>query len=458
MTSDKKHKLRQLYNFLKEYDVDVYHHISTYRCSRKQLNYNTKFICRNSADASLELLNDNNRDNIKIDDIYMSDSKGDKMYSLRIDKNKDELIEFMRVCVDCLIDGDIDHILCDDINRELSIITEEIFTYSYIYSKPVLDNLEIYDIDREIGDKWAFLWHYLQYEYDNETGCERNIEMSRPVIEKLLSKSKVLSNTFMIVEEGDCCRLQYKNIQPFCEFDQILRLNCKQWSGLDYADIREKIDDYIYKTLELIEARLEYDGEKYEDTIQSLREERNDIYNEYIHCIIVDFLHGKEWIEVDKKLKYVCTQFKMPVYTIVYETVDGFGNKNQIIKYMVPELVLSLFKSLYYDYADYLGNPVNEVTNTVRANMFANCKIVRIWLLKYFKNSNMNRTRIYKIHELCKLMMRAAMELYANEYEKEQDCIKILEKVCEQDEDYNTPITKLNHDVMSLIIDKIKAM
>jgi hypothetical protein len=37
----------------------------------------------------------------------------------------------------------------------------------------------------------------------------------------------------------------------------------------------------------------------------------------------------KEWIEVDKKLKYVCTQFKMPVYTIVYETVDGFGNKTK---------------------------------------------------------------------------------------------------------------------------------
>jgi hypothetical protein len=43
------------------------------------------------------------------------------------------------------------------------------------------------------------------------------------------------------------------------------------------------------KTLELIEARLEYDGEKYEDTIQSLKNERDVIYDEYIHCIIVDF-------------------------------------------------------------------------------------------------------------------------------------------------------------------------
>lgn len=355
--------------------------------------------------------------------------------------------------------------------------------YEFDYGSPYGD--DIYSVYKTIFSRYMLLdLHKRLNNNQLKRLSEVTVDMTRYLDEKLHSSRIDVYDTMTLKE----AMLDKTNKQYLHHCDNVvdfigsvisdeqrvklkeLNLTANENRLCDILDIycrrlhnKEKFNSVIDKYIRAMTVfrKMDYDN-THENIRQDILEQR-DVAKNKLRKLIMKAYYTMPWVYITKEVAKILDDLKLPY---VEHKVNDHGNMIHysrsgkrystlvhLLQYQSTSIARCLNCKIIYTNSDNIYN-----VKSVYGNNDTNCEFLifehaLLWVL-------INNNHINKI--ICADIARKLFQLFFEDYEyelkKEQDCIKILEKVCEQDEDDKTPITKLNHDTMSLIIDKIKAM
>ena len=310
-----------------------------------------------------------------------------------------------------------------DLNTRLYDIIREIPISSGILLDTVPDDI-IYS--RIIGSIWYYISPFIPTVYNNESkGFYDYAVRNNNVLKAQFKVDRSDINNVKITYIGTC-----KFEDKFVEYiNNLFHINNRRIPST--GEIKSHIQTYIRMIFSYYNKKNEWYSNHvskidYPNDIIELKKKIKEHYNFYLKNTIHYYLTVRvEWVYIQQNTKPLIDCDYIP--TII--------SKN--IRYRaIPK------KMANYEYiTKFINIREDGLLGVIYERLYMVEKLVN------HKNVHLNRIISYTFHDV--------ISAYLDEYEKEQKCIKLLEKICEQEENDKIPITKLNHDVMSIIINKL---